>query len=60
MAGWPELIAVLTCYWDNEKMVFQFGTIEITRIMEELRDCIDTVGPGLERIMRKLKRHIDP
>ena len=27
MNGLPELIEILTGYWDNEKMVFRFGTV---------------------------------
>ena len=53
MDGWPELIEVLTGYWDSQRMVFRFGTAEITPTLEELRDCIDTVGTGLERKARK-------
>ena len=49
MVGWIELIKVLTCYWDSKKMEFWFGTVEITPIVEEMRDNIDTVGIGLER-----------
>ena len=30
MDGWPELIEVLTWYWDSQRMVFRFGTAEIT------------------------------
>ncbi|XP_049365515.1 uncharacterized protein LOC125830374 [Solanum verrucosum] len=53
MVGWPELIEGLTGYWDNDKMVFRFGTMEITPIIEEIRAGIDTVGTGLERRVRK-------
>ena len=28
--GWPELVEVLIGYWHNQKMVFHFGTVEIT------------------------------
>ena len=38
MDGWPELIEVLTGYWDSQRMVFHFGTAEITPTLEELRD----------------------
>ena len=34
-------------------MVFRFGTAEITPTLEEIRDCIDTVGTGIERRARK-------
>ena len=53
VVGWPQLIEVLTCYWDNKKMAFQFGTVEITPIVEEMWDNIDTGGIGLERGVRK-------
>ena len=53
MDGWPELIEVLTGYWDSQKMVFHFGTGKITPTIEEIRDCIDTVGTGIERRARK-------
>ena len=35
MIGWLELIEVLTSYWDNEKMMFHFGTAEITQKIKE-------------------------
>ncbi|XP_049343488.1 uncharacterized protein LOC125807795 [Solanum verrucosum] len=60
MVGWPELIEVLTGYWDNEKMVFRFGTMEITPTIEEIRDGIDTVGTGLERRVRKQEHILIP
>ena len=53
MDGWPELIEVLRGYWDSQKMVFHFGTTEITPTLEEIRDCIDTVGTGIERRVGK-------
>ncbi|XP_015083929.1 uncharacterized protein LOC107027260 [Solanum pennellii] len=53
MNGWPELIEVLTGYWDSRRMVFRCGTAEITPTLEEIRDCIDTVGTGMERRARK-------
>ena len=34
-------------------MVFQFRIPEITPTLEEIRDCIDTVGTGIERRARK-------
>ena len=33
MNGWPELIEVLTGYWDSQKMVFRLGTAKITPIL---------------------------
>ena len=51
--GWTELIEVLTGYWDRQRMVFRFGTAEITPTLEEIRDCIDSVGTGIERRARK-------
>ena len=53
MAGWPEIVEVPIEYSVNEKMVFQFGDIEITSIIEEIQDGIDTIGTGLERRVRK-------
>ena len=53
MECWPELIEVLTEYWDSQKWVFWFGTTEITPTMEEIRDCIDTVGIGIEMRAQK-------
>ena len=49
MNCWPELIEVLTGYWNSQRMVFQFGTVKIIPTLEEIRDCIDTVGTGIER-----------
>ena len=48
MNGLPKLIKVLTDYWDNERMVFQLKIIEITLTIDEVQDCIDIVGTGLE------------
>lgn len=55
MNSWPEIIKVLVDYWDNEKMVFQFLTMEITPTIEKLRDYIDMVGIGLERRVENKK-----
>ena len=52
MNGWPKLIEVLTDFWDNQRMVLQFETAEITPTVEEIRDCIDTVGTGIEKKAR--------
>ena len=41
-------------------MVFRFGTAEITQTLEEIRDCIDTVGTGIERKERKQEDIIIP
>ncbi|KAL3353030.1 hypothetical protein AABB24_020829 [Solanum stoloniferum] len=60
MVRWPELIEVFTGYWDNEKMVFQFGIMEITPTIEEIRDGIDTVSTGLERRVRKQENILIP
>ncbi|KAK4715810.1 hypothetical protein R3W88_014148 [Solanum pinnatisectum] len=60
MVGWPELVEVLTGYWDNERMVFRFGTMEITLIIEEIRDGINIVGIGLERRVRKQESILIP
>ena len=34
-------------------MVVRFRTTKITSTLEEIRECIDTVGTGIERIARK-------
>ncbi|KAK4726792.1 hypothetical protein R3W88_031709 [Solanum pinnatisectum] len=60
MVGWPELVEVLTSYWDNERIVFWFGTMEITPTTEKIRDEIDTVGTGLERRVRKQESILIP
>ncbi|KAK4724722.1 hypothetical protein R3W88_027501 [Solanum pinnatisectum] len=60
MVGWPELVEVLTGYWDNERMVFQFETMEITPTIKEIWDEIDTVGTGLERRLRKQESILIP
>ena len=51
--AWTEFIEVLTGYWDSNRMVFHFGTAEITLTLAEIRDCIDTVGTSIERRARK-------
>ncbi|KAK4733569.1 hypothetical protein R3W88_007830 [Solanum pinnatisectum] len=60
IVGWPELVEVLTGYWDNERMVFRFGTMEITPTIKEIRDGIDTVDTGLERRARKQESILIP
>ena len=37
MDGWPELIEVLTGYWNSQRMVFHYGMAEITPTLEEKR-----------------------
>ena len=49
MNGWPNLVEVLTGYWDSQRMVFRFETAKITPTLEEIRDCIDTLGIVIER-----------
>ena len=51
--GWLEIVEVLMGYWDRQRMVFRFGTAKITPTFEEIRNCIDTVGTGIERKARK-------
>lgn len=55
MVGWPELIEVLTTYWDNENMVFQFETMEITATIEEIRDGIDIWVQGLKEELENMR-----
>ena len=30
MNGWPELVEVITGYWNSQKMVFRFETAKMT------------------------------
>ena len=39
-------------------MVFHFKTAEITPNLEKIRDCIDTVGIGIERKGKKNQEDI--
>uniref|UniRef100_M0ZX33 Uncharacterized protein n=1 Tax=Solanum tuberosum TaxID=4113 RepID=M0ZX33_SOLTU len=41
---WHEFIEVVTRFWDDERMVFRFGDVEMTPTVEEIRDCLDNVG----------------
>ena len=41
---WPMFIEVITRFWDDEKMVFQFGDVKITATLEEIKDCLDFIG----------------
>ena len=36
MNGWSQRIEFLTWYWDNERMVFQFRTMDITPTIEDI------------------------
>lgn len=53
MVGWDELIEVLKYHWDNERMVFRFGTKEISPKIEEIWDDINTASTGLKTRPRK-------
>ena len=41
---WPTFIEVITRFWDDKKMVFRFGDVEITPTLEEIKDCLDSIG----------------
>ena len=41
-------------------MEFRLGTMEITSIVEEIRNYIDTIGTGLERRVRKQEEILIP
>ncbi|KAH0705576.1 hypothetical protein KY289_010652 [Solanum tuberosum] len=51
---WPKFIEVVTRFWDDERMVFRFGDVEMTPTVEEIRDCLDNVG-----MCQKRKNHPD-
>ncbi|KAH0700949.1 hypothetical protein KY284_015164 [Solanum tuberosum] len=51
---WPKFIEVVTRFWDDERMVFRFGDVEMTPTVEEIRDCLDNVG-----MCHKRKNHPD-
>ncbi|WMV15656.1 hypothetical protein MTR67_009041 [Solanum verrucosum] len=51
---WPEFIEVITRFWDSERMVFRFGDGEITPTIEEIQDCLETIG-----MYKKKKKHPD-
>ena len=40
----PMFIEVITLFWDDERMVFQFGDVKITPTIEEIKDCLDCIG----------------
>ena len=44
----------------QQKMECRFGTMEITPIVEEIRNYIDTIGTGLERRVRKQEEILIP
>ena len=41
---WPTFIEVITSFWDDKKIVFRFGDVEITPTLEEIKDGLDFVG----------------
>lgn len=47
---WPTLIEVITRFWDAKRMVFQFGDVEIYPKIEEIKDCLDSIGTCGKRI----------
>ena len=59
MNGLPELVEVLTGYWDRQRIVFRFGTVEITPTLKEIRDYIDIVGTRIKK-REKTRRHLFP
>ena len=36
MDAWPEIIHVLTTFWDDQNMVFCFGDVELTPNIEDV------------------------
>ncbi|KAH0765390.1 hypothetical protein KY285_001261 [Solanum tuberosum] len=51
---WPKFIEVVTRFWDDERMVFRFGDVEMTPTVEEIKDCLDNIG-----MCQKRKNHPD-
>ena len=41
---WPTFIEVIPRFWDDKKMVFRFGDVEITPTLEVIKDCLDSIG----------------
>ena len=37
-------IEVITQFEDDKKMVFRFGDVKITPTLEEINDCLDSIG----------------
>lgn len=35
-----ELIEAVTAFWDKERMVFRFGDVELTLLLEEIRGYV--------------------
>ena len=51
---WTTFIQVITRFWDDKKMVFRFGDVEITSTLEEIKDYLDLIGTCGKR-----KKHLD-
>ncbi|KAL3337718.1 hypothetical protein AABB24_030047 [Solanum stoloniferum] len=51
---WPKFIEVVTRFWDDERMVFHFGDVEMTPTVEEIKDYLDNV-----RMCQRRKNHPD-
>ncbi|XP_047260048.1 uncharacterized protein LOC124892915 [Capsicum annuum] len=43
MDAWPEIIHVLTTFWDDQNMVFRFGDVELTPTIEEVLICYESI-----------------
>ncbi|MCD7457612.1 hypothetical protein HAX54_035520 [Datura stramonium] len=44
MKAWPEMMHVLTNFWDNVNMVFRFGNVELTSTIEEVLTSYESVS----------------
>ena len=41
---WIMFIEVITSFWDDKKMGFWFGNVKITLTLDEIKDCLDSIG----------------
>lgn len=49
MDAWPEIIHVLTKFWDDVNMVFHFEEVELTPIIEEVLTCYESIDMCMKR-----------
>lgn len=49
MNAWPEMIHVLTTFWDDQNMVFRFGDVELTPTIEEVLICYESTEMCFKR-----------
>lgn len=54
LQGLTHIFEVIIRFWNDKMMIFQFGDVEITPTIEEIKDYLDSIGTSSKR-----KKHPD-